>query len=120
MTKTIDLRVDAEKGWVFHDGEPRWRSTQAALARLQGQQLRWLVSRHARVLHLLSGKPVATLRHIPAHRRWIGRVEGFSFWGHNRVMNQDMYMDPVGFDRVDQARRFVETIVRHAGATIAA
>lgn len=115
MTK---LRHDDEKGWVFHDGEPRWRATQAAVARLDGQTATWLATNHARVAHLSSGLPVATIRHVPAHRRWIARIEGYSFWGDNRVLGHALYMDPVGFDRIADARAFVETVLRQSGVTM--
>lgn len=114
----VDLRTDEDRGWIFHDGEPRWRATRAAVARMEGMQLRWLMARNARVLHMLSGVPVATLRNVPAHRRWIARIEGFSFWSENRIMGREMFVDPMGFDRIDQAPRFIETVVRQAGATI--
>ena len=118
MMAEVLLRIDEDKGWIFHDGDPHWRSTPAALARIKGQKMRWLTRPYARVLHLLTGQPIATMRHIPAHKRWIARIEGFSFWGESHILGTSLYKEPMGFERVEQARRFVETVVTQAGATI--
>lgn len=118
----MTIKRDAATGWNEHTGEPRWRASDAALARVREAQITWLTTPHARVAHLVvdggGGAPVAVLRHVPAHRRWTMRMEGFSFWDHNRILGHAHFKEVQGFDRVADARRLVETVLRQAGATI--
>lgn len=114
---------DPVTGWNEHGGDPRWRATDAALARIQGARIAWLVAPHARVAHLVidgrNGAPVAVLRHVPAHRQWTMRMEGFSFWEHNRILGHAHFKEVQGFAKVADARRLVETVLLQAGATMA-
>lgn len=110
------LAFDFGAGWAIWKGEPQWRSTVAALNRLTGADVYWLRHRGRRVAHLKSGTPVAVLRNYPATRRWSVNIEGFEFFGPNRVFGKDMWAGPKGFDRVAEAKAFTETVLRQAGA----
>lgn len=111
------LHHDVDKGWVTNEGEPRWRATSAAVDQVTGADIKWLVQpRRAHVGHLPSGKPIAVLRYYPAARRWSARIEGFAFWSYNRILRREHFKDVEGFDRVSDARRFVRTVLRQAGA----
>lgn len=112
------LHHDLDKGWAIWQGELQWRSTEAALNRLTGADVYWLRHRGRRVAHLKTGTPVAVLRNYPATRRWSVNMEGFEFFGPNRVFGKDMWAGPKGFDRVAEARAFTETVLRQAGAHV--
>lgn len=114
----MTLHHDLDKGWAIWQGEPQWRSTEPALDRLTGADVFWLTHRSRRVAHLGNGTAVAVLRHYPATRRWSVNMEGFEFFGPNRVVGKDMWAGPKGFDRVAEARAFTETVLRQAGANI--
>lgn len=112
------IHHDADKGWAIWQGEPLWRSTEPALNRLTGAEVQWLRHRAHRVAHLENGTAVAVLRHYPARRRWSLNMEGFEFFGPNRIFGKDMWAGPKGFDRVAEAREFAETVLRQAGARV--
>ena len=112
---------DDVTGWATSDGEPRWRSTTAALERLAGTEVRWLTGqsrREVHVLHVRDGRSVCVLRRHGPSRRWSVNVEGFEFWHHVRLMGREMWAGPVGFDRVVDARRFSVAVMTQAGATV--
>jgi hypothetical protein len=117
----MPIHHDADKGWSEHGGEPRWRANTAALNRLTGADVAWTVGNAARVASIVGhdGRTVcnvATLRHVPAHRQWIVRIEGYQFWGHDRLLGHEHFKDVTSFPNVADARRFVETLLRQSGA----
>lgn len=117
----MTLHWDLDKGWVTADtdGAPRWRATCAAVDRIAGQEISWLNhKRRAWVAHLAAGTPIATLRRHAAYRRWSVTMEGFEFWGHNRMLQKDHFKAVEGFDNVDTAKRFVKAILKEAGAAL--
>lgn len=112
------LHHDLDTGWAIWNGEPLWRSTEVALNRLTGAEVFWLRHRGHRIAHLANGTPVAVLRNYPVTRRWSLNMEGFEFFGPNRMFGKDMWTPPKGFDRVAEARAFAETVMRQAGARV--
>jgi len=115
---------DDAGGWILHEGEPRWRGTTAACRRIEGADIAWLATAHARVAHLVdretgrNGVHVAVIRHVPAHRQWIVRIDGIAVWGMNRMLGHEHYKDVAAFAKVADARGHVETVLKQAGGTI--
>ena len=119
----MTIHHDADRGWSEWQGEPRWRANANALNRLTGAEVAWTAGAAARVASIVSpdGRTVcnvATLRHVPAHGQWTVRIEGYQFWGHDRLMGRERHKDVTSFAKVGEARRLVETILRQSGATI--
>ena len=121
----MTITHDEAAGWVEHSGEPRWRATGAAFRRLAGARIVWTTGGLARVASTVDADGrtvanVATLRHVPAHRRWIVRIEGFEFHEDDRIMGDARWKSVHGENRVADARRFVEAILAQSGATVVA
>jgi hypothetical protein len=119
----MTIHHDTDRGWSEWQGEPRWRANTAALNRLTGADVAWTTGNAARVASVVGhdGRTlcnVATLRHVPAHRQWIVRIEGYQFWGHDRLLGHEHYKDVTSFPTVGEARRLVETILRQSSANI--
>lgn len=114
---------DADKGWSEHEGEPRWRANTTALNRLTDADVAWTTGNLARVASIVDAQGrtlsnVVTMRHVPAHRQWIVRIQGYQFWEHNRLLGHEHFKDVTSFGTVAEARRFVETVMRQSGASI--
>lgn len=117
----MTLSHNVDTGWSESDGDPRWRSTWAALNRLTGADVYWLDGNRARptyVAHLAKGTPVAVVRGYPAHKRWTVNIEGFEFWQYLRVMKREMWAGPYGFDTLGQAKSFANKVMKQAGANV--
>lgn len=113
------LHHDLDKGWVTHEGEPRWRATPAAVDRVTGQDIKWLDrTGRAHIAHLPSGTPVASIRCYPMHKRFAVSMEGFTFWSFNRILGHEHFSTVQGFNRLRDARRFVKTVLSQASGKL--
>lgn len=115
----MSLVEDTHTGRVSSNGKPKWRATMAAVRRIKGHSIEWTIRpRRAHVAHLTNGTRIAVLRNHPSSRRWSAVIDGFEFWEHSRVLGRELFSPVLGFDRVADATRFVNTILKQAGAVL--
>lgn len=109
----MSLYHDPVTGWITHEGVPRWRATQAAVDRIAGQGIEWLDRPAcAHVAHLSSGVAVAVIRCYPRIKKHSVKMEGFTFWTYDRILQREHFSTVQGFDRLRDARKFVNTILK--------
>jgi hypothetical protein len=95
----------------------RIRTTSLAISRATAAKLEWSKLLGRSNVATVAGRVVATIR-IYVNRGSLLHIQGFTFWGMNRVLGREHWSTVRRFDYVADARKFAQGVVKTASEAL--